>query len=64
MGLHDEREKLRQAEQWLVTQPMYSDHFLAAYEHVTWVYRESPDQALRGEATRILRELGHEFQEG
>jgi hypothetical protein len=58
MGLNDEREKLRQAEQWMIDCDVNSHHFLAAWEHLTWIYgyaRVSRD--LKDEAGRIINDM-------
>lgn len=62
MGLNDEREKLRQAEEWLASSSVRSEQFRSAFDHVTWTYTRAIDLdadrgeqlALRDEAARIL----------
>jgi hypothetical protein len=54
MGLNDEREKLRQAKQWLTEYPAGSEHFDAAREHVLFIRRSSRDVRLRREAQEIV----------
>jgi hypothetical protein len=34
MGLNDQAEKIRQAEEWLKTEPRDSEHYKAALEHL------------------------------
>lgn len=53
MGLNDEQEKLRQAEQWLWDCEIGSHQFDAAWEHVVHVSCTSQDIDLRNQALRI-----------
>jgi hypothetical protein len=56
MGLHDEREKLAQAAEWLRGMPVGSEHFTAAHDHAVHVARFAGDPLLRDEATKVVRE--------
>lgn len=56
MGLNDEMEKLRQAEEWLVTQPVDSEYSHAAIDHLAHAYSHG-DLDARTEVLRILREF-------
>jgi hypothetical protein len=60
MGLNDEMEKLRQAEQWLMTCELTSQQSKAAWEHVCHVLVHSPDAGLRNAARKICHETGFE----
>lgn len=53
MGLNDEREKLRQAKEWLTDCEVSSHHFKAAWEHITWILSYAKDPAIRAEAQKI-----------
>lgn len=58
MGLDDEREKLRQAEQWLAAGDIRGTRYQAALDHVRHVCLMAPaDGTLRQEAAAILRDL-------
>lgn len=55
MGLYDEREKLRQAELWLINGDAV--HREAAREHVEWMcHIGGVDPKVREEALRLRRE--------
>lgn len=56
MGLNDEMEKLRQAEEWLTEAPVL-DHGLAGWDHVNWVYEHTHDVQLKTEAARIIAKV-------
>ncbi len=53
MGLNDEAEKLRQAEGWLRDCEVGSQHYKAAWEHVTWLLTYTKDPALREGAQKL-----------
>ena len=53
IGLNDEREKLRQAKLWLKDCDVSSQHFKAAWEHITWQLGHAKDPAVRDEALKI-----------
>ena len=56
MGLNDEEEKLRQAEEWLLhdVPGVMRMHRNAAWEYVLYVYSHAPDSELRGKAREII----------
>lgn len=61
MGLDDEREKLRQADEWLRTELAESERFQAALIHVALTAQsDEVPESLRYEAARILRDMGAE----
>lgn len=43
MGLNDDNEKLRLAEEWLLEYAPHTQEFEAALEHVRWVHKNRPD---------------------
>lgn len=54
MAVNDEREKLRQAKEWLETCEVSSPHFKAAWEHITWLLTHGTlDPAVRAEAQQL-----------
>lgn len=53
MGFNDEREKLRQAREWLYEAPTDSEHWRASWEHVTHVLTYTSDPQLRTEAQAL-----------
>lgn len=57
MGLNDEGEKLRQAREWLATRRPGSQEWEAAWEHVKWVLRETPDPGIRAQAQVIADQV-------
>jgi hypothetical protein len=52
MGLNDEAEKLRQAEEWLHSGT--PEQVMAAWDHICWVYNN--DALLQPEAARMIRD--------
>lgn len=64
MALDDGLEKLRQAAEWLKTEPPTSERFLAALDHVAFTCWTAGSWRVRDEAARILRDMGYEFQKG
>jgi hypothetical protein len=56
MGLDDEAEKLRQAEEWL-REGCPTIHRAAAVDHITHVFYTTERQDLRHKAYRLLQEV-------
>ena len=54
MGLNDEQEKLKQAEEWLRTLRVPDMRVKAAWEYVTFVFAHSEDPELRKQAKDII----------
>lgn len=59
MSLNDEREKLRQAKEWLGDSDLLvtSEKFLASWDHVCYVYQTTKDCELKSQATKIMTDL-------
>lgn len=57
MGLDDPREKLRQAEEWLATEPRGSAKYGAAWDHLRWVLTKTADSSLRTYAQKIADDV-------
>ncbi len=50
MGLNDDREKIRQAEEWLLTEPADSEFYIAAQDRLLSLIEWSDSESLRDEA--------------
>jgi hypothetical protein len=55
LGLNDELEKLRQAEEWLMNCEIGSQQHDSAWEHVIHVYYTSKDPALVKKAGQVIK---------
>lgn len=58
MGLNDEREKLRQAEEWLANPNEHAVHRAAAYEFIVYAAGDSPDPEVRKAARDLIFDMG------
>jgi hypothetical protein len=61
MGLNDEREKLRQAEEFLMKYRPDTQEFEAALEHVRWAFRNTNlRDACKAVIARVAKARGDE----
>jgi hypothetical protein len=54
MGLNDELEKIRIAEEWLRTEPCDSRYYIAARDHLISLVEWSQSESLRCEAQAAI----------
>ena len=61
MGLNDELEKIRQAAEWLRTEPSDTEKYRAAMGHLIYVAANNDNLTLRSSAQRVLDSYPVEF---